>query len=200
MTKIRYITDAEGKKVSAIVPIDEWKLLKAAYRKIRDRDTNDEYETPPKVGKGKKALYVVQESPIHGRGVFAVKQIRKGTAVIEYKGQHISQDEANERYAEDDNGHHHTVLFTIDDDTVIDARRKGNAAKYINHSCDPNCEAVQYGDRIFIEALRNIAKGEELAYDYHLQVDKPHTKKKLQQYVCHCGSENCRGTQVDLES
>jgi SET domain-containing protein len=197
MTNIRYITNAEGRKISAIVPIEDWKQLKKAYRDIRQEE--EDAPDPPKVGKGKKALYVVQESPIHGKGVFAAKEIRKGTAIIEYKGQHISQDEANERYGEDDKGHHHTVLFTIDEDMVIDARHKGNAAKYINHSCDPNCEAVQYGDRIFIEAIRNIEVGEELAYDYHLQVDKPLTKKKMQQYVCHCGSKNCRGTQVDLE-
>jgi uncharacterized protein len=118
--------------------------------------------------------------------------------VIEYKGEHISQDLANERYAETEGVHHHTVLFTIDDDNVIDANSKGNAARFINHSCDPNCEAIQYGKRIFIESIRDIRKGEELTYDYHLQVDKPHTKKKLQMYVCHCGSKKCRGTQVDL--
>jgi len=200
MADIRFITNAEGDKVAAVVPIEDWRKLKSTYRKLKRKEEDDDYAEPPRIPKGKKALYVVNESPIHGRGVFAAAKITKGTPIIEYKGQHISQDEANERYSEDDNGHHHTVLFTIDEDTVIDARRNSNEAKFINHSCDPNCEAIQYGDRIFIEAIKDIAKGVELTYDYHLQVDKPHTKKKLKQYVCHCGSKKCRGTQVDLDS
>lgn len=193
---ITYLTDSAGKKIAAVVPIDEWKKLREYHLRLKKQEAEE--EDIPKLAKGRKKLFVVKESPIHGRGVFAAADIRKGTPVIEYKGQHITQDEANERYGEDGGKHHHTVLFTIDDDMVIDASKHGNAARFINHSCDPNCEAVQYGRRIFIEAIRNIPKGAELLYDYHLQVDKPHTKKKMQQYVCHCGSKKCRGTQVDI--
>jgi SET domain-containing protein len=202
MKDLRYITDAKGKHVAAVVPIDAWKKLNDKYNDLRKKRTEADTEDvdPPKIKKRKKPLFVVKESGIHGRGVFATKDIKKGKPVIEYQGEHISQEIANERFEEKDDVHHHTVLFTIDDDTVIDASSKGNEARFINHSCDPNCEAIQYGRRIFIESLRPIKKGEELTYDYHLQVDKPHTKKKLQQYVCHCGAKNCRGTQVDLDS
>ena len=89
---------------------------------------------------------------------------------------------------------HHTFLFAIDEDTVIDAARKGNVTKYINHSCDPNCEAVDYDGRIFIEALRDIAPGEELFYDYAYDLDEPLTRSLKKKYPCYCGSANCRGT------
>jgi uncharacterized protein len=196
MKDVQYITNRKGKILAAIVPIDIWKSIPGKHKQ---NTAEDDDVKPPKIAKRKHPFYIVQESPIHGRGVFATRDIKKGQAVIEYKGQYISQDEANDRYGEDDGQHHHTVLFTIDDDTVIDANKKGNDARYINHSCDPNCEAVQYGRRICIEAIRNIPEGQELTYDYHLQVDKPHTKKKMMQYACHCGSKNCRGTQVDVE-
>ena len=201
MKDIRYLTDDKGKKVAAVVPVDKWKKLRDKYKKLKKQPAEEEElvdADPPKISKRKKPLFVVKESAIHGRGVFAATNIKKGTAVIEYKGQYISQDEANERYGDENGIHHHTVLFTIDDDTVIDANSKGNEARFINHSCAPNCEAIQYGKRIFIESIKDIKKGAELTYDYHLQVDKPHTKKKMQQYVCHCGAKKCRGTQVDL--
>lgn len=199
MKEIRYLTNDKGRQIAAVVPIDTWNKLSSKYRKLKNQIADEEDVAPPKLGKGKKSLFIVRESSIHGKGVFAAADIKKGSPIIEYKGQHISQDEANELYGEDNDGHHHTVLFTIDDDYVIDANSKGNDARFINHSCDPNCEAMQYGQRIFIEAIKNIKKDEELTYDYHLQVDKPHTKSKLKQYVCHCGSKNCRGTQVELE-
>ena len=185
------------------MPIGDWKGLKAVerkWKKHKKKEEENEDVPPPNIHKRKRPIYSIKESAIHGRGVFAATDIKKGTPVIEYTGKHISQDEANERYAEDNGAHHHTVLFTVDDDMVIDANQKGNDARFINHSCAPNCEAIQYGKRIFIEALKNIKKGEEITYDYHLQVDKPHTKKKLQQYACHCGAKKCRGTQVDLNS
>jgi hypothetical protein len=90
------------------------------------------------------------------------------------------------------------MLFTIDEKRVINGI-KGGSAKYINHSCDPNCEAVQDGDRIFIEALRSIKQGEELSYDYHLQVDGKITDKVRKKYACFCGSPKCRGTQIASE-
>ena len=196
MKEVTYLTGSNGKKVAAVVPIEDWKQLKPHYRTLKKDE--EEEKNAPVIGNRKKPLFVVRKSKIHGRGVFAATNIKKGTPIIEYKGKLISQDEADNMAADDDNGHHHTVLFSVDDDMVIDASRKGNEARFINHSCDPNCETIQYGRRIFIEAIRNIKKDEELSYDYHLQVEKPHTKKKLSQYVCHCGAKNCRGTQVDL--
>ncbi len=141
--------------------------------------------------------YSVRVSKIHGRGVFARRPIRKGIRVIEYTGPIISTKEADKvGNTVDENGHSHTMLFTVDDDRVIDGTRGGNA-KYINHSCSPNCEAVQDGDQIFIESLRSIKQGEEITYDYHLVVDGKITDKVKKEYACFCGSPDCRGTQID---
>jgi hypothetical protein len=140
----------------------------------------------------------VRTSKIHGRGVFASRPIRKGTKILEYTGPIVTADEADKIGADSENGHSHTMLFQIDKDRVIDGTRGGDA-RYINHSCDPNCEAVQYGDKIFIEALRAINKGEELVYDYHLQVAGKITDKVKKEYACFCGSPKCRGTQIAPE-
>jgi hypothetical protein len=118
--------------------------------------------------------------------------------VIEYTGPIISTKKANKLATEDETGHSHTMLFTVDDKRVIDGTRGGDA-KYINHSCSPNCEAIQDGDKIFIEALRSIKQGEEITYDYHLVVDGKITDEVKKQYACFCGSKNCRGTQIDAK-
>ena len=139
--------------------------------------------------------YSVRNSKIHGRGVFAKRPIRKGTKIVEYTGKIVSREEADEIGAKTVDGHTHTMLFTIDDDRVIDGNVGGDA-KYINHSCDPNAEAVQYDDQIFIESLRPIKKGEEITYDYHLEVPGKITDKVKKEYECFCGSPKCRGTQI----
>lgn len=90
------------------------------------------------------------------------------------------------------------MLFEIDKDRVINGNEGGDA-RYLNHGCDPNCETVQDGDRIFIEALRGIKTGEELCYDYHLQVPGKITDKERKEYACFCGSPKCRGTQIAPE-
>ncbi|MDB5825885.1 MAG: protein-lysine N-methyltransferase, partial [Variovorax sp.] len=77
---------------------------------------------------------------------------------------------------------------------VIDGKINGNAAKWINHSCAPNCEADETDGRVFIKALRNIAAGEELNYDYGLIIDEPYTEALLAEFPCWCGAEACRGT------
>jgi len=141
--------------------------------------------------------YTVRNSKIHGKGVFAKRPIRKGVRVIEYTGPIISTKEADKvGNTVDEHGHSHTMLFTVDDDRVIDGT-KGGDAKYINNSCSPNCEAVQDGDQIFIESLRPIKKGEEITYEYHLVVEGKITDKVKKEYECLCGSPNCRHTQID---
>jgi len=141
--------------------------------------------------------FEVRRSKIQGRGVFATRRIAKGTEIIEYRGEIIDEDEADRRYPWSDEGPHHTFLFRLDDGSVIDAGPRGSAAKYINHSCDPNCEAVEDEDgRVFIYALRDISKGEELAYDYHFILDEPHNAANKKLYPCYCGSEKCRGTML----
>src|SRR5438105_9673336 len=138
--------------------------------------------------------YVVLRSKIHGRGVFALAAIPKGTRVIEYIGERISHDEADRRYAEEHENSPHTMLFAVDDKIVIDATRRGNSARYINHSCAPNCEAINDDGRIFIETKRSITAGVELTYDYNLVLEERHTPAVKRAHACFCGASRCRGT------
>lgn len=146
----------------------------------------------------------VRRSGIHGRGVYALRAIRKGERIIEYKGEQISWKEALRRHPHDPKDPNHTFYFTIDDDHVIDAGVRGNAARWINHSCDPNCEAeLAQADgtaRVHIDALRDIGRGEELCYDYGLEIDARYTNKLKQEFACTCGSESCRGTMLAPKS
>jgi len=135
-----------------------------------------------------------RRSGVHGNGVFAVQDIAEGETLIEYKGEIISWKEALRRHPHDPTQPQHTFYFHVDDDRVIDGNVDGNAARWINHSCEPNCEADEQKGRVFIKALRNIAAGEELSYDYGLIIDEPYTKKLLSEFPCWCGSADCRGT------
>lgn len=138
--------------------------------------------------------FVVRKSSIHGRGVFALSPIPKGSRLIEYTGERISHEEADERYAEEQENSPHTMLFAVDDETVIDATRRGSSARWLNHSCASNCEAVDEDGRIFIETTRNIRPGDELTYDYNLILDEPHTPAVKRAHSCYCGKRQCRGT------
>jgi len=136
----------------------------------------------------------VRRSVIQGRGVFALRPIRSGSRVIEYIGERISHREADRRHTSEDGWSPHTMLFVVDGKTVIDATRRGNSARWINHSCRPNCEAVDDEGRIYIDAIRDIRSGEELTYDYNLILDEPHTPVAKKAHPCHCGAPRCRGT------
>ncbi len=138
--------------------------------------------------------FAVRKSPIHGRGVFALTHIPKHARIVEYKGERISHEEAEARYGKVHETSPHTMLFTVNDKIVIDAASRGNSARWINHSCSPNCEAVDEEERIFIEACRDIRPGEELAYDYNLQLGEPHTPAAKRAHACACGARRCRGT------
>ena len=127
-------------------------------------------------------------------GAFATKDIPRGTRIIEYAGEKISNSEADRRYDDDKMRRHHTFLFTLNGRTCVDAAVGGNAARFINHSCDPNCDAVVEDGRIWIETIRDIAPGEELAYDYAYVLDERHTPAAKRRYPCNCGASNCRGT------
>jgi SET domain-containing protein len=139
-------------------------------------------------------MFEVRSSPIQGQGVFACCQIFKGTRIIEYTGERITHREADARYDEEAMEHPHTVLFTLDKKTVIDAGVGGNEARFINHSCTPNCEAVNEDGQIFIDALSDILPGEELTYDYHLEYQGRYRAEWKERYACHCGTPSCRGT------
>ncbi len=139
-------------------------------------------------------LYEVRNSEIHGRGVFALRSIRKGTRIVEYTGERITDDEADRRYDEAHMRRHHTFLFTLTSKTVVDGSPAtgGGDASFINHSCLPNCEALISDARIFIYAHETICPGTELVYDYQYEPTGDPADAKF--YVCRCGAENCRGT------
>jgi SET domain-containing protein len=136
--------------------------------------------------------FVVRNSGIHGRGVFATTRIPAGTRLIEYKGERLTEAQVDKRYAKDDNPH--TFLFALDHGMVIDATTGGNSSRWINHSCAPNCEAVDDEDHIYIETLCTIRPGEELSYDYRIELEQKHTRKMKKLYKCRCGARRCTGT------
>ena len=139
-------------------------------------------------------LFELRKSDIQGRGAFATRRIRKGTRIIEYIGEKITSEEGDERYDDSAMGRHHTFLFSLDNGYVIDAAVGGNEARFINHSCDPNCEAIIEKGHIYIDALRTIHPGEELAYDYAYERSDDHTEEDEALYKCRCGADSCRGT------
>lgn len=141
--------------------------------------------------------WVVGRSPRHGRGVYAAARIAAGTRIIEYTGELISEAEGERRYptaAGGDEEPEHTYLLTLDADRVIDANVGGNAARFINHSCEPNCEPIAYGDHMWIVAIRDIRPGEELAYDYAIELDERHTPARKKRFPCFCEARRCRGS------
>lgn len=134
----------------------------------------------------------VRRSGIHGRGLFATKKIPKGTYIIEYVGEKIGKDESNERgWAQIDRaketGDAAVYIFTLDDEWDLDGNTPKNAARLINHSCNPNCEAFIDEDRIWIAALRKIKKGEELYFNYGFDLEN------YKDHPCYCGADNCVG-------
>jgi SET domain-containing protein len=141
-------------------------------------------------------LFEVRASSLHGLGVFALRPIPKGTRVIEYLGERVSHAEADRRYEGKEDGDNHTFLFIADDETVIDAGVDGNDARFVNHSCEPNCESVIEESRVFIDAIRAIAAGEELTYDYQIQREADDPPDIDVVFACRCGHPGCRGTMM----
>ncbi|AJK44599.1 SET domain-containing protein [Burkholderia plantarii] len=139
---------------------------------------------------------VVRRSGVHGKGVFAAAPIKAGERVVEYKGERISWKEALRRHPHDPNDPNHTFYFALEEGGVIDGKVDGNSARWINHSCAPNCEAEETAGRVFIHALRDLEAGEELFYDYGLVIDAKLTKQLKRDYACHCGASTCRGTML----
>ena len=140
----------------------------------------------------------LRRSGIHGLGAFAIQDIPRGTQIIEYKGERITNAEADRR-AESENGReHHTFLFILNSRTCVDASFDGNEARFINHSCDPNCETGIWGNRIWISSIKRIPAGTELTYDYMYDDDPEYTEEDLRYYKCECGAPNCRGTMVKV--
>jgi len=138
----------------------------------------------------------VRHSPVHGHGVFALRRIRRGTTVIEYLGERVTHEEADDRYSDKDPADNHTFLFTVDAKTVIDGGVQGNDARFINHGCDPNCQSTTRNKRIYIEAIRTIQPGEELAYDYQIDRDGDDPPDVDEVFACRCGAAKCRGSML----
>ena len=153
-------------------------------------------KTSSRRGRTKAAKRVkVRRSGIHGRGVFVMDRVRKGARIIEYTGRHLPWKEAENQPPRDPADPYHTFLFSLDNGDVIDAAVGGNESRWINHSCDPNCETIETDDdRIFVHALRSLRPGEELFYDYKMVPSERRTKKLEKEYACLCGTARCRGT------
>ena len=180
MTPVRKSTKKSTKKSTqkTVVSATPKKAVKKAPKLVK----------PPKSDR-----YEVRRSKIQGRGAFAIKPIRTGQIVDEYWGQRITHEEADRRY-DDNQGRHHTFLFVLDDDTVLDARFGGNDARFINHSCDPNCETEIEDGHIYIKAIKAIAPETELTYDYRFEWQDEYEPDDVRYYACRCGSKKCRGT------
>jgi uncharacterized protein len=145
-------------------------------------------------------LVEVRNSEVHGRGVFAVAPVAKGTRIFEYLGERVSHSAADKRYEDHDENDNHTFLFIVDRNTVIDAAVNGSDARFINHHCDGNCTSVIENRRVFIDALRDIAPGEELGYDYEIGRDKDDPPNVDEIYACRCGSPKCRGSMLEAKA
>lgn len=134
----------------------------------------------------------VRGSKIHGRGMFASKEIPRGTRIIEYTGERITKAEGwrreLKRQARAERGGDGCIyIFELNTKTDIDGSVLWNTARYINHSCDPNCESQITRGRVWIVSLRKIKPGEELTYDYYYDYDHYH------EHPCRCGAEDCAG-------
>ncbi len=140
------------------------------------------------------APFEIRASPIHGLGAFAIVAIPAGTRLIEYAGERITPAEADARYPEVPGEPHRTYLFAIDEDVVVDASVGGNDARFFNHSCAPNCDAVVEDGRIWLDTIHDIEPGEELVYDYAYVLAERHTPAAKRRYPCRCGAITCRGT------
>ncbi len=143
-----------------------------------------------------KPAIIVRNSPVHGRGVFATRNIPADTFLIEYEGERISDKEASKRHGLDPENPYHTFFFSLESGKMIDGGVDGSDARWINHACEPNCEAREEKKRVNIYALRDIKRGEELNYDYGLVVEDRQTKALKKAYECRCGAETCRHTML----
>ena len=140
--------------------------------------------------------YAVRGSEVHGLGVFAVRHIKRGEIIEEYAGDRISYAAADERYQHRDVNDNHTFLYTLDEETVIDANVGGNDSRYLNHKCDPNCAPRIRDGRLFFVATRAIRAGEEIGFAYHIAREDDDPENVDEIYACRCGSPRCRGTML----
>ena len=140
-------------------------------------------------------MWKVKNSKIHGHGIFATKEIKKNTKIIQYVGDRVTRAEGNRRSEKrlkkylDSKKTGSVYIFELNSKYDIDGSPAYNKARYINHSCDPNCEVDIVKGEIWISAIKNIKKGEELFYDYGYSFDKD----DFRDHICKCGSKKCIG-------
>lgn len=193
MTPVRKSPPKSAKKAPKKAAKSAEKATKKVAKKAVKKAAVKKAAAPKLVKPPKSELYEVRRSRIQGRGAFAIKPIRKGQIIDEYWGQRITHEEADRRY-DDNEGRHHTFLFVLDENTVLDARFGGNDARFINHSCDPNCETEIEDGHIYIKAIKSIAPETELTYDYRFDWQDEYEPEDIRYYACRCGSKKCRGT------
>ena len=140
-------------------------------------------------------MWKVKNSKIHGNGVFATKNIKKNTKIIQYIGKKVTRAEGNLRSekrlkkflnSEEDGS---VYIFELNSKFDIDGSYLYNKARYINHSCNPNCEVDIKNNEIWISSIKNIKKGDELSYDYGFEFDED----DFMDHKCKCGSKKCIG-------
>ena len=139
----------------------------------------------------------VARSRIAGKGLFAKRAIRKGMRIVEYQGRHRSLlDVMAEHPATPPNAY----LLRLDEGTVIDGADGGSDARFVNHGCAPNCVALAFHRRVYVYALRDIARGEELTMDYQMRapLDGVWSASDAARYTCRCGAPECRGTRLSI--
>tara|TARA_Y100000310_G_C20192916_1_gene583316 strand:+ start:61 stop:564 length:504 start_codon:yes stop_codon:yes gene_type:complete len=150
--------------------------------------------------KAQNEFIVVKESVIHGRGIFAKKDISKGTRIIEYKGKKITKKESDKVFDKDykeasqDPSKGEVYLFELNNKYDIDGNIPENVAKYINHSCEPNCETENEDEeKIWVLALKDIKTGQELSFNYGFNIEEH------EDYPCKCGTNSCVGFILEEE-
>lgn len=146
------------------------------------RSAGPESVAPPTAREPVNEWFELGDSGIHGRGGYARCRIPAGTRVVEYIGDRIAKEESNRRCVDGN-----PYIFTVTDEWDIDGNVPWNPARFLNHSCGPNCEAEQEDDRIWIVALRDIPSGEELTFNYGYDIGE------WRDYPCACGATNCLG-------
>ena len=131
-------------------------------------------------------LYKIKKSKIDKKGLYANQNIKKGTRIIEYKGKIVSVKETSKNPKFDNEKA--IYLFNLNKRYDLDGDFKFNTARLINHSCEPNCEVTGEGLKVWVYAIKDIKKNEELSYDYGFSYDK-----NYKQFPCKCGANNCVG-------
>lgn len=175
-----------------------YKLTEFQLAMAKTAKTTSQMQAPSQAKAKRAARIQVRRSGVHGKGVYALQAFEPGDFVIEYKGEHISWEEMERRHEAKEGDPFHTFFFQTESGNVIDGGGTGrNAARWINHSCEANCETQEDDDgHVFITAIAPIAPGEEFFYDYALEIDEPLTAELKNDYACRCGSANCRGTML----